>query len=84
MAKPPLLTPRISINKLAEFMSAKPGRQRQILRDQKFPTDDKGMYYKEASETISHVIASNLEDAVSLDRQIEILDQMTSEKVGTQ
>jgi hypothetical protein len=83
MAKSPNTNP-ISINKLAEFMSAKPARQRQILRDQKYPTDFKGMYYKEATETISHAIASNLEDLDSIDKAIDILEQMSPEKIGTQ
>ena len=84
MAKSPNTNPHISINKLAEFMSAKPARQRQILRDQKYPTDFKGMYYKEATETISHAIASNLEDLDSIDKAIDILEQMSPEKIGTQ
>ena len=56
--------PRISVNKLAEFSRAKAGRQRQILSDQKYPTDFKGMYYKEASEAIALAIASNLEELI--------------------
>ena len=55
-------SPQISVNKLAEFMMAKGARQRQILKDQKFPTDFKGMYYKEASESVAHSLASNLEN----------------------
>jgi len=46
-------SPRISVNKLAEFMTAKPARQRQILRDQKYPSDFKVVFYKEASEGMS-------------------------------
>ena len=42
--KKPANDPRISVNKLAEYMGAKAARQRQILRDQKYPTDYKGMY----------------------------------------
>lgn len=76
--------PRISVNKLAEFSRAKAGRQRQILSDQKYPTDFKGMYYKEASEAIALALASNLEDLTYVDRQISILEQMVPEKIGTQ
>src|SRR5689334_23054807 len=53
MAKSPANQPRISVNKLAEFIDAKAARQRQILRDQKFPSEFKGMYYREAAETIA-------------------------------
>jgi hypothetical protein len=70
MARGANSTPRISVNKLAEFIDAKARRQRQILRDQKYPTDYKGMYYREASEAISSYIASNLEHTSIIDRAI--------------
>src|SRR5688572_25506176 len=84
MAKAPANLPRISVNKLAEFIGARPARQRQILRDQKYPGDFKGMYYKEAAEAVSTCIASNLENTEVLDRAIRLLEQKTSEKIGTQ
>ena len=83
MAKRPNDAPRISVNKLAEFIDAKARRQRQILGDQKYPTDFKGMYYREASEAISSYIASNMEKASILDRAIAILEQNQPEKIGT-
>lgn len=76
--------PSISANKLAEFISAGPARQRQILKDQKYPTDYKGMYYKEATEAISAVLASNIEDLSYLSNQKQILEQVVTDKVGTQ
>lgn len=76
--------PRISLNKLAEFMTAKAARQRQIIRDQKYPTEFKGMYYKEAVEAISSSLASNIEDLDVIDRTIRILEQTTTTKIGTQ
>jgi hypothetical protein len=42
------------------------------------------MYYKEATEAISRCIASGLEDLEVLDRAISLLEQSTSEKIGTQ
>jgi hypothetical protein len=83
MAKNLTSSPRISVNKLAEFIEAKGARQRQILRDQKFPTEYKGMFYKEASEAIATCIASNLENTSVIERAIAILEQQTSDKVGT-
>lgn len=77
-------TPRISVNKLAEYVVSKGGRQRQILRDQKFPQDFKGMYYKEASEAIAACLVSSLEDMSALERAQSVLEQTTSEKIGTQ
>lgn len=79
-AKPP----SISANKLAEFIFAGPARQRQILKDQKFPSDFKGMYYREASESISRVITGNLEDLSPLENQKDILEQVVTDKAGTQ
>ena len=76
--------PRISVNKLAEFMTAKAARQRQILRDQKFPSTLKGLTTREAAEAISACIASNLENLDALDRQIRILEQQSPDKIGTQ
>lgn len=84
MAKGPSKTPRISVNKLCEFMTAKAARQRQILRDQKYPTDFKGMYYKEASEAISIAVASNLENLTPVENALKLLAQMTPDKIGTQ
>jgi hypothetical protein len=77
-------TPRISVNKLAEFMTVKPARQRQILRDQKYPGDFKGMFHKEAAEAVATCLASNLENTDVLDRAIRLLEQQTPEKIGTQ
>jgi hypothetical protein len=73
--------PRISVNKLAEYMGAKAARKRQILRDQKFP-EFKGPYYREASEAVSRCLASGLEDISTLARAIRVLNQMEPEKAG--
>jgi hypothetical protein len=75
--------PRISVNKLAEYIGSKGGRQRQILRDQKFPEDFKGMYYREATEAISRCIASNMEDTSPLYAALKILNQANPDKIGT-
>jgi hypothetical protein len=74
--------PRISVNKLAEYISSKGRRQREILRDQKFP-DFKGMYYREAEEAVSRCLASNLEDTAIISRTIRLLNQTPAEKAGT-
>jgi hypothetical protein len=84
MAKGPSKTPRISVNKLCEFMTAKAGRQRQILRDQKYPTDFKGVYYKEATDAISVSVASNLENLKPVETAAKVLAQLTPDKIGTQ
>lgn len=82
MTKPPSV-PRLSVNKLCEYAEAGPTRQRQILRDQKFPTDFKRMFYREATEAISKCLASALEDTEALVRAVASLEQMPADKVGT-
>ena len=82
--KKPANDPRISVNKLTEYMDAKAARQRQILRDQKYPTDFKGPYYREAAEAIASCLASNGDDVQILDRVIAKLEQLAPETIGTQ
>lgn len=84
MAKRSQTAPRISLNKLAEFMTASIPRQRRIIRDQKFPPEFKGVYYREAQEAVSLCIASELEDIGAVERQIDILNQQAPDTVGTQ
>lgn len=84
MARRPENAPRISLNKLAEFMTASIPRQRRIIRDQKFPPDYQRIYYREAQEAVALCIASELEDVGAVVRQIEILNQRAPETVGTQ
>jgi hypothetical protein len=76
-------TPRISVNKLAEYITSRGIRQRQILRDQKFPQDFKVTYYKEAEEAVSQCIASNFENILSLERALSILEQRSPDRIGT-
>src|ERR1700735_2899571 len=82
--KKPQNDPRISVNKLAEFIDAKAPRQRLILRDQKYPTEYKGMFYREASEAIGTCLASNGDNTAILDNVIAKLDQYTPDSIGTQ
>lgn len=65
-------------------MTAKAARQRQILRDQKYPTEFKGVYYKESSEAIAVSVASNLENLKPVENAIKLLAQKTPDKIGTQ
>lgn len=65
-------------------MTATIPRQRRIIRDQKFPSDFKGMYYREAQEAVASCIASELADIAVVERQIDILNQQAPETVGTQ
>lgn len=48
--------PRISLNKLAEYIFARPGRQQTIIRDQKRPNDFIVARYRLAEEAIKNFI----------------------------
>ena len=56
------MDPRISVNKLGEYMTATPARRRQIVRDQKHVPAVKAVRYQHAREAISGLIASGLAD----------------------
>ena len=73
--------PRISVNKLAEYLVANGTRQRAILRDQKF-RNIAGMYYSEAARAVSSCLASNLEDTSGIAQTIRILEQQSPDKAG--
>lgn len=45
-------TPRISLNKLAEYLEANVTRRKQIIHDAKYPEDVKGVRYKSVKEVI--------------------------------
>ena len=82
MARVNKQAPRISVNKLAEYITRKGDRKRQILHDQKYPSDYKVVYYKEASEAVALAINSNLEDLSAVNRTIAVLEQLKPDKIG--
>jgi hypothetical protein len=52
------MDPRISVNKLGEYMTATPARRRQIVKDQKNRPAFKAARYRDARDAISSLIAS--------------------------
>jgi hypothetical protein len=77
--------PSISVNKLAEYIESKGARQRQLLRDRKYPDEEfnLGMFHREASEAVSQYIAGGAIDTSIIEKQHKILSQLTPEKIGT-
>ncbi len=77
--------PELSVNKLAEYIVSKGARQRKLLRDRKYPDPDfqMGMYHREASEAVRKYIADGCIDASVAESQINVLKQLTPEKIGT-
>lgn len=80
------VTPRISINKLAEYMVSKAARQRKLLKDRKYPDEDfnMGMYHREAGEAVSRYLISDQLSTDNIDNQISIIKQQTPTAIGTQ
>jgi hypothetical protein len=52
--------PRISVNKLAQYVTSRATRQNQILRTAKFPPDYITTYYREAAEAIARFLAGGM------------------------
>lgn len=81
-----IIEPRISVNKLAEFMVSKAARQRKLLRDRKFPDPEfqMGMFHKEAGEAVARYLVSGGISTEAIDSQISIIKQQSPSKIGTQ
>lgn len=77
--------PRISVNKLAEFMVSKAARQRKLLRDRKYPDPDfqMGMFHREASEAVAQYLVSDQLSTAPIDNQIAIIKQQAPAAIGT-
>lgn len=67
------MDPKISINKLGEYMDASASRRKQILRDQKSPPTFKAARYRDAREAIVQFLEQGLEDDSSAMQKIEDL-----------
>lgn len=77
--------PSISVNKLAEYIVSKGARQRKILSDRKYPDPDfnMGIYHREAAEAVSQYLSGGAIDPSPLTKQVSLLKQITTDKVGT-
>jgi hypothetical protein len=78
-------SPTISVNKLGEYILSRGARQRQILKERKYPDEEfsPGMYHREASEAVAEYLANGALDPEPLTKQLQILAQITTQKVGT-
>lgn len=77
--------PSISVNKLAEYIVSKAARQRSILTERKYPNPDfnAGIYHREAAEAVQIYIANGAIDQQPLINAQSLLEQITTDKVGT-
>jgi hypothetical protein len=65
--------PRISLNKLGEYLVAKPGRRHSIIRDQKKPKDFIVARYADAVRAIQRHITEEHESADQLNKAVRTL-----------
>jgi hypothetical protein len=70
--------PRISVNKLGEYMTATPLRRRRIVRDQKQPKGFILPRYNEAQDAIRKYLSGRKQDAGLLLSEIERLSEAPS------
>lgn len=71
MAQPK--NPRLSVNKLGEYLVVGPARRHRILYDAKFPSDAIVAYYQPAAEAIAQFIAGSMADIGVVEKKIELL-----------
>ena len=78
--------PVISVNRLGEYLICRAARQRDLIRQRKFPDPDVnvlGMYYREATDAIQKYIAEGCADGQIIANALNHLQQMPAEKIGT-
>lgn len=71
MAQPK--NPRLSANKMGEYLVVGPARRRRILYDAKFPNDAVVPYYQPAAEAIAQFIAGGMTDLGILEKKAKAL-----------
>jgi hypothetical protein len=69
------LEPRISLNKLGEFLTTNPARRRKILVDQKYPKDFVVTRYNDAEKAIINYLFDNKHDTSILDSALDTIDK---------
>lgn len=73
--------PRISVNKMAQYVTSKAARQNQILRNAKFPPEYITTYYREAGEAIAKFLAGDMQESSILDNAVSLLSQKVAANV---
>jgi hypothetical protein len=67
--------PRISLNKLGEYMTATASRRRRIIRDQKYPPEVQTARYTEAHEPIAKFLLGGASDTSIISSALTRLEQ---------
>lgn len=81
----PLKGPELSVNKLAEYVCSRAGRQRRILYERKYPDPEfsTGMFHREAAEVVTKYLADGCVDATPIMAKSAALAQLKPDKIGT-
>lgn len=74
-------TPKISLNKLGEYLDATPARRRQIVKEQKEPQPYVAARYKDAREAIVEYIESGMNDEEKL---LDVINKLKSDISGSE
>ncbi|MCP3137267.1 hypothetical protein [Pyxidicoccus xibeiensis] len=61
--------PRVSVNKLGEYLTATPARRKRIIYDQKHPPEQQYLRYPEASHAITDFLCRGLDLSILRDHQ---------------
>ena len=81
----PVKGPELSVNKLAEYVCSRAGRQRRILHERKYPDPEfsAGMFHREAAEAVTKYLADGCIDATPITNRLAALGQLNPDKIGT-
>lgn len=81
----PLKGPELSVNKLAEYVCCRAGRQRRILYERKYPDPEfsTGMFHREAAEAVTKYLADGCVDPSPIGNKLASLGQLNPDKIGT-
>jgi hypothetical protein len=61
--------PRVSVNRLGEYLTASPARRKRIIHDQKHPCEPQYLRYPEASAAITQFLCGGLNGGILRDAQ---------------
>ncbi len=75
--------PGISVNKLAEFITANPSRRKQIVRDCKYPQSFKTNRYEPVKEAMKQYFIFN-QDETYINKKIEEIESKTPRNASEQ
>jgi hypothetical protein len=67
-------SPRVSVNKLGQYLTATPAFRRRIIRDQKHPVDPQYLRYPEAARAITEFLCEGRDVLILRDHQRRLLN----------